>query len=403
MQSTTSGTRSTPVEDPMRPSWDDLESRRSDVDGGGAELSIAADADADEDADDELELDGTERPPRDDPRARATLSAERIAWLQGALRRREAAGVLLSDRRNFSWLTVGGTAHVLLSSPEAVASVLVTPDRALVVTSNIEADRIATEEIAGLGLPIETYDWFADGGARGAAEARIRGTLLTDADLADEIVPVRSVLAPLEHARMAWLGDRVRDALDQALEGVEVDEPEDFLAADATMILGDAGVRAPVVLVAADERIDRFRHPLPTRQCIQRRVMLVLVGERWGVHVAATAFRELEPPTADLLKRSRAVDRVLAAMVDATRPGATFGSVFAATQRAYRTAGFPEEWRLHHQGGSIGYSSRERIAVPDDPTPIRAGMAFAWNPSITGTKVETTFVLGPDGEVRALV
>jgi Xaa-Pro aminopeptidase len=284
-----------------------------------------------------------------------------------------------------------------------VASVLVTRDRSIVLTTNIEADRIATEEIAGLALPVESYDWFADGGARAVAAARVPGQLLTDADLADEIVPVRSILSPLEHARMSWLGGRVRDALDQALEGVEIDEPEDFLAADATMILGDAGVRAPVVLVAADDRIDRFRHPLPTRQCIQRRVMLVLVGERWGLHVAATAFRELEPPTPELKRRRRQVERVMKAMVDATREGATLGSVFAATQAAYRAAGFPDEWRLHHQGGSIGYSSRERIAVPDDPTPIRAGMAFAWNPSITGTKVETTFILGERGAVKVLV
>jgi antitoxin VapB len=131
--------------------------------------------------------------------------------------------------------------------------------------------------------------------------------------------------------------------------------------------------------------------------------MLVLVGERWGLHVAATSIRDLEPPSADLVKRARAVDRVLAAMVDATRDGQTFASVFSAAQKAYRAAGFPDEWRLHHQGGSIGYGARERIAVPGDPTPIRTGMAFAWNPSITGAKVESTFILGEGNAIQTLV
>jgi Xaa-Pro aminopeptidase len=88
---------------------------------------------------------------------------------------------------------------------------------------------------------------------------------------------------------------------------------------------------------------------------------------------------------------------VLAAMSEATAPGATLGEVFAATQRAYADAGYPEEWRLHHQGGTIAYQGRERIARPGDETRIVPGMAFAWNPSITGAKAEETFILAEDG------
>ena len=84
-------------------------------------------------------------------------------------------------------------------------------------------------------------------------------------------------------------------------------------------------------------------------------------------------------------------------MRDATRPGRTFGDVMTAARAAYAAAGYPEEWKLHHQGGSIGYQGRERIAVPDDPTPIEPGMAFAWNPSITGAKAEETFILTSTG------
>jgi creatinase/prolidase-like protein len=54
-------------------------------------------------------------------------------------------------------------------------------------------------------------------------------------------------------------------------------------------------------------------------------------------------------------------------------------------------------WRLHHQGGTTGYGSREIIATPDTHDPIVAGNAFAWNPSITGYKSEETFVLTEGG------
>lgn len=346
----------------------------------------------------DLDADG----PADEPAERERLSRERIARVQRLLRDAGAEGALLSTRRAFSWLTVGGVAHVLQAAGEGVASVLVTRDEAVVLTSRIEAARIADEELDGLSLPMEPFDWFTEDGANAAAAARVRGTLLRDEHLEAVLQPERSILSPLEQGRMAWLGAHVQEALERALASAHRDLPEDSLAADATMILGGAGIRAPVVLVASDGRIELYRHPLPGRSRIQRRVMLVLVGERWGLHVAATAFRELEEPSAELQKRQAATQHVLAAMTAATRDGSTFGGVFAAAQEAYRTAGFPDEWRLHHQGGSIGYGSRERVAAPDDPTPIRSGMAFAWNPSITGAKAETTFLLLPGDEVRAV-
>ena len=175
-------------------------------------------------------------------------------------------------------------------------------------------------------------------------------------------------------------------------------EPDAVAAMIETVARHDA--RAPVVLAAADERIDRYRHPLPAGSEIRRRLMLVLVVERWGLHVAVTRTRELERPDTELARRNEAAAFVLDAMDQATRPGATLGEVLAAAEAAYREAGFADECGLHHQGGSIGYQSRERIAVPGDATPIEPGMAFAWNPSITGAKAEETLLLLDDGQRR---
>jgi Xaa-Pro aminopeptidase len=85
----------------------------------------------------------------------------------------------------------------------------------------------------------------------------------------------------------------------------------------------------------------------------------------------------------------------------ATRPGATLGDVVTVARSAYAGAGFPDEWRDHHQGGSIGYQARERIALPGDTTVIEPGMAFAWNPSIAGAKAEDT-ILVTDGGARTV-
>lgn len=104
---------------------------------------------------------------------------------------------LLTTRRNFAWLTAGGDNHVIDTTEEGVAAVLVEPDRVVVRTSVIEASRIAEEELSGLDIEIEARPW--------------------DADLVD---------------------------------------------------------------VGADDRIGRYRHPLPRRNPIARSAMVVVVAER---------------------------------------------------------------------------------------------------------------------------
>jgi Xaa-Pro dipeptidase len=71
--------------------------------------------------------------------------------------------------------------------------------------------------------------------------------------------------------------------------------------------------------------------------------------------------------------------------------------VFEDCRRLYAQVGYPDEWQLHHQGGSTGYRSREVIATPHTHDLIQVNQAFAWNPSITGAKAEETFVLTEAG------
>jgi hypothetical protein len=52
--------------------------------------------------------------------------------------------------------------------------------------------------------------------------------------------------------------------------------------------------------------------------------------------------------------------------------------------------GFAGEERNHHQGGAIGYRAREWVAHPRSQEVVQPRQAFAWNPTITGTKVEDT-------------
>jgi Xaa-Pro dipeptidase len=334
--------------------------------------------------------------------ARAELVAARIETVRELLRARDARGVVLSTRRNFAWLTVGGLNHVVLSMEGGAVPLVVTADDVVAVAPINEAARIADEELSGLPIRVRDVPWHDAGAAERAIEETVRGPVLSDADLETDLVPARSRLGEIEWERLTELGRLARSAVESGLAAIQPGDRESDAVAAMLATIARAEARAPVVLAAADERIDRYRHPLPAGAEVRRRLMLVLVVERWGIHAAVTRIRELEPPNAELRRRIEASGAVLRAMHGATRAGATLGDVLAAARRAYEETGFGSEWELHHQGGSIGYQGRERVATPGDATALEAGMAFAWNPSITGAKAEETSLLLPSDELRIL-
>ena len=102
---------------------------------------------------------------------------------------------------------------------------------------------------------------------------------------------------------------------------------------------------------------------------------------RGGLVAAGTRFAYFGSAPNELRDKQDKVAAIDAAGMSATRPGRTLGDVFAALQAAYTSQGETDQWKQHHQGGMIGYASREHIATPGDPTLIEAGQAFAWNPS----------------------
>ena len=90
-------------------------------------------------------------------------------------------------------------------------------------------------------------------------------------------------------------------------------------------------------------------------------------------------------------------------MIAATSPGATWGSALAKGLDVYASAGHPDEWQHHYQGGPIGYGAREfSVAPPSAPNAftdevVLPGQPFAWNPTVAGAKSEDTFIAAEGG------
>jgi antitoxin VapB len=252
-------------------------------------------------------------------------------------------------------------------------------------------------------LEVVEYPWHEDrldalrqvvGDARLGSDMGLPGTV----DLSDEIARLRRTLDPDAVDSLRAIGAAATAAMAEAAAAVEPGMTEHEAAATLAAACRSRGLTATVLLAAADERIALHRHPVPVGATIERRAMLVASAEGRGLYANLTRIVELDEPDPELTRRQRACEEILVRMRDeASRPGRTVAEAFADCRRFYADAGFPEEWRLHHQGGLTGYASRELIATPATDAVIEAGQAFAWNPSIAGAKAEETFVLTESG------
>ncbi|HXG40278.1 MAG TPA: hypothetical protein VNJ28_04995, partial [Candidatus Limnocylindrales bacterium] len=206
------------------------------------------------------------------------------AWLA----ERGHRGAALSARRNFAWLTAGGDNHVVAASEEGFATLLVTPAGLTVLTTVIEAARLRDEELNGLDVEVVGLPWHEPAALDAEIRARAGGPVPRDADLEPELAWLRAELLPEEVERLRRLGGATARAMTDTFTHARPGETELAVAARLAGRLADEAIAAPVLLAGADERIARYRHPIPTRRAIEAALMLVVVAEQGGLHVAMT-------------------------------------------------------------------------------------------------------------------
>ena len=153
-------------------------------------------------------------------------------------------------------------------------------------------------------------------------------------------------------------------------------------------------IQAVTHIAASDERITAFRHPLSTNKPIERLLMLVLCGRKDGLVCSITRFIHFGKLEPDLLIENQKAATIAAVALHNSRPNLDWKDAFDALLQAYAEVGFAEEWKVHHQGGLVGYEPRELFFSPGVTHPIKVGQAAVWNPSIGRARSMDTFLVG---------
>lgn len=319
--------------------------------------------------------------------------------LKALLEQYKINGLLLLRVSSFSWATCGVDSAVNTATTNGTARLFITKDKNYLITKNIEAPRLEQEG----QLKTQGWDFIVTpchepdfdtreliGGGPFGADICHPGTI----DLTAEISQLRSNLLPAEQARFKELGGQCAAAMSKTMHAIEPGMTEFEIASILSFETEKQGIKAIVNLVATDERIFKYRHPLPTEKQLEKYAMVVLCGRKWGLVCSLTRLIHFGKIPVEIQNKLTSVAKIDTELIRNTRPGKTTGEVFSIAREAYQQESYPNEWQLHHQGGMTGYEPRESVASPGSKQLIQAGQFYAWNPSISGVKSEDTIFVG---------
>jgi antitoxin VapB len=317
------------------------------------------------------------------------------------------AGVLLSRHENVAWATAGQVdMRVAIPAATGSAAVFVRKDgKSFYLTTKNEAPRMHDEEFGGLPFEPVVLPWTDGDFVKAASGLAGEGALGADTHEAGctvvDLAGLRSQLQLGEIERYRMLGAMTARVVEDVVLHLEPGVTEHEISAMTASRLIQKAILPSVLLMATDDRILKYKHALPRGGHLERFGMVNLCARKWGLVISMTRFIHFGPMPQSLSDGFDAAARVNAALLHATRAGATAAQLFAVAKHAYAAAGFPGEEEFHHQGGATGYGEREWVATPTGTQVVLDRQAYAWNPSANGGKVEDTVLLR-DGAIEVL-
>jgi antitoxin VapB len=310
--------------------------------------------------------------------------------------------LVLRRNPNLAW-AIAGRAHVPTTIDAACFDLIITQDSAIAITNVVEAPRLIAEEFPS-EISVKTVPWSQGRDPLLPVGAKI-GSDQPGGDRVDlglEIEIIRGSLIAEDVARFKEICTDAAIALGGAMKEVSQTDREIDVAGLITRSLWRANLEIAFLGIAGQDRVEKYRHPLPTTSLVGNRVSASICAKRKGLIASVTRIVTFGPVAQESLTRYEGIYKVEGAMFDATVVGKAFSDPINAAIAAYPESGFEkDEWQMHHQGGPTGYLPRDWPANQGTTRLIAENQPIAWNPTGAGWKAEDT-ILATESGVKVL-
>ena len=316
--------------------------------------------------------------------------------------------VLLKRQTNFTWFTGGHYNMVLVADIVGMNCILITrKGERFLVTNQVEVPRMEQEEkLPELGFTTLSYPWEEN------RELEMIAKVVPDAsrigcdipyagfkEIAKDVQKCRFSLVDNEIERYDFLGKQLSTAAEKVLLGFRPGDSEGDIAGRVARELWKDRIDVVNFMVAGDERVFKYRHPIVANRLIKKYVMLCCNGRYKGLITTITRFAHFGKIDPGLYEQYVKNVEIECRMIAASRPGTPDGVPVKIAFDSYQEMGFPGEEKLHQQGGSMGYQPRDNCPTSKSLDPIQDNQAYCWNPSISGTKSEDGIICTSAGPI----
>lgn len=325
----------------------------------------------------------------------------KLRRLQELMHRKELDAIYIKRQDNFSWLTCGGRSHVGQGDMGNCGLLVKRDGDRFAITNVSEAARLKEEEkLEDLGFEFRVGGWDDAGFDDKSINNILGNNAIVGCDFSNEasaIKELRYALTNQEIDRYKIIGKEATRVLETVCSSIKSGMTEIEIAAEIIMAMKKEGFESLVCLVASDERIKKYRHPIPTEKRVERLVQAGGNFRKKGLIVSITRFVSFKPLEEAFVIQFNDNQLIDCTFATNTVPGKTYKDVFASGVEAYNKLGYKDEVFKHHQGGATGYSSRDVKVTFSTNGIVLNNQAFAWNPTIAGTKSEETIITTENG------
>jgi len=314
-------------------------------------------------------------------------------------------GIYISKQEHFAWITAGGDNIVTRFVEDGVCAIFITLEGQYFICNNIETQRFKDEELLDqLGFEERSMWWFENRTMEfindliGEDSPFAADIPLDRASDANEVLrSMEMVLADNEIGRYLHLGKVYSKTIESFMTTIEPGDSEIEIAGRLGAKMWENGLEPVLFLVVADDRIYKYRHPIPTEKKLEKYLMISCNARYKGLVTKITRFVHFGKIPADLQEQYNKTVSIENAMAAVTKPGVDDIVPFKLAKKMYADFGYPDMWKVHHQGGPQSYTNGFYLITDDNHRIIQLHQCYGYNPSITGTKTEDGFIVTEEG------
>ena len=311
------------------------------------------------------------------------------------------SGMILCRRDNFAWLSGGGDSAIIDTTEYGFGIIVVLPEKTYLIAQSMDRCWLMDEILRGLDIePIE-LKWFEmsreEKALSLAGKKAVSDKELTGAEMRfNDILKLHYPLTQRDIAMYREWGELYEKTLSKVVDQIEPGMTENEIKAIGMAEFSRIQAYPTIFLIGSDDRIERFRHPVPTDKPVAKTVLIHPGMRRYGQHCLITRMFCFGEVPDKLRKDYDFLNMLQAQTLSLCKPGVGLRDIAECRRQLFFDSGREKEWSLHYPGGLTEYYVGTAQWVIDNE-PILDRMCLDWYITVTGAKVEELSLIGETG------